>query len=255
MTGINLKTEKEIAIMAEGGKKLSRIRNFLISQIKPGIKTIELENLAQEEIFKAGGEPSFKTVKGYNWATCVSVNDEVVHGIPGARVIQEGDIVGLDVGLLYKGFHTDTAWTIFVKSEKLEAEKEIERFLKVGQETLEQAIRIVSPGGRIGQISQVIEQNIRKAGYSPVKVLTGHGVGRNLHEEPAIPQFLDGKIEDTPEIVPGMTLAIEVIYNLGTADVLLKNDGWTIISQDGKISATFEKTIAVLPNGVVVLTP
>jgi len=255
MTGINLKTEEEIAIMAEGGEKLSRIRNFLISQIKPGIKTIELENLAKEEIFKAGGEPSFKTVKDYNWAICVSVNDEVVHGIPGERVIQEGDIVGLDIGLLYKGFHTDTAWTIVVQSSECKAQSKVERFLGVGEETLEKAIRVVKPGGRIGQISRVIEQNIKKAGYSPVKSLTGHGVGRNLHEEPAIPQFLSGKIENTPKVVPGMTLAIEVIYNLGTAEVLLKNDGWTIISQDGKISATFEKTIAVLPNGVVVLTP
>jgi len=255
MTKFNLKSEEQIRIMAEGGKKLSWIRNHLISKIKPGIKTIELENLAQKEILKAGGEPSFKTVKGYNWATCVSINDEVVHGIPGERIIQEGDVIGIDIGLLYKGFHTDTAWTVLVKSEKLKVKSETERFLRVGEKTLEEAIRIVKPGGRIGQISQVIEQNIKKAGYSPVKVLTGHGVGRELHEEPPIPQFLQGRIDLTPEILPGMTLAIEVIYNLGTSEVVLKSDGWTIVTEDGKISGTFEKTIAVSQNGVIILTP
>lgn len=255
MINLSLKTEKEIRLMAEGGKKLSWIRDLLISEAKPGIRTIELNQLVEEGIRKAGGKPSFKTVKGYKHAICISLNEEVVHGIPGKRVIKEGDLVKIDIGILYKGFHTDTAWTVLVQSQKSKVKNEVERFLKVGEETLKKAIMAVRPGGRIGQISEVIENNIAKAGYSPVKVLTGHGVGRQLHEEPAVPQILIGEIEDTQKILPGMTLAIEIIYNQGTPEVFMKQDGWTIVTKDGKISATFEKTIAVLSNGVIILTP
>lgn len=263
MVGGSLKTEREIQLMIEGGRKLSEIRNLLISQTKPGIKTIELNQLGEKEILKVGGKPSFKTVKGYKHAICVSINEEVVHGIPGKKKIKEGDVVGIDVGMIYGGLHTDTAWTIQVKSEKFNpstslrtrVQSETEKFLKVGEETLAKAIEVAKVGNRIGHISKIIEENIKKAGYSPVKVLTGHGVGKSLHEEPAIPQVFLGKVEDTPKIVPGMTLAIEVIYNLGTAEVFMKRDGWTIATQDGKISATFERTIAVSNNGVIILTP
>lgn len=255
MVGGSLKTEREIQLMIEGGRKLSEIRNLLISQTKPGIKTIELNQLGEKEILKAGGKPSFKTVKGYKHAICVSINEEVVHGIPGKKKIKEGDVVGIDVGMIYGELHTDTAWTVAVGSGKCEVGSEIKRFLKVGEETLAKAIEVAKAGNRIGHISKVIEENIKKAGYSPVKVLTGHGVGKSLHEEPAIPQVFLGKVEDTPKIVPGMTLAIEVIYNLGTAEVFMKRDGWTIATQDGKISATFERTIAVSNNGVIILTP
>ncbi len=255
----SLKTEREVQLMIEGGRKLAEIRNLLVAKARPGIKTIELNQLGEKEILKAGGKPSFKTVNGYKHAICVSINEEVVHGIPGNKKIKEGDVVGIDVGMIYGGLHTDTAWTVLIRNKKLniknKKEDEVIRFLKTGEKTLEKAIKVVKPGGRIGQISQVIEENVKKAGYSPVKVLTGHGVGKSLHEEPAIPQVFLGKIENTPKIVPGMTLAIEVIYNLGTAEVLMKKDGWTIATQDGKISATFEKTIAVRNNGVFILTP
>ena len=264
MVSGSLKTEREIQLMIEGGRKLSEIRDFLISQTKPGIKTIELNQLGEKEILEAGGEPSFKTVEGYKHAICVSINEEVVHGIPGDKVIKEGDIVGIDVGMIYGGLHTDTAWTIQVKSHipkgfpegnMSKVKSEIDDFLGVGEETLARAIEVAEVGNRIGKISQVIQTNIEGAGYSVVKVLTGHGVGELLHEDPAIPQFLNGKIENTPKIVPGMTLAIEVIYNLGRGEVVLKRDGWTIATEDGKISATFEKSVAVLDNGVLILTP
>lgn len=255
MDKFSLKSEKEIKLMAEGGRRLSWIRNLLLRKIKPGVKTIEIERLAEKLIYKAGGRPSFKTVKNYQYAICICFNEEVVHGLPGQRVIQEGEVVGIDIGMIYKGFHTDTAWTILVGSEANETGDKIEGFLKVGEETLEKVIERIKVKSRIGHISQMIQGNIQKAGFSPVEVLTGHGVGRKLHEEPAIPQVLIGKIEDTPEIVPGMTLAIEIIYNMGSPEVVLKKDGWTIVTKDGKISAAFEKSIAVLKNGILVLTP
>lgn len=255
MERITLKTEEEIGLMVKGGKKLGEIRELLLREAKPGVKTIDLDKLAEEKILTFGGQPSFKTVKDYRFTTCISINEEVVHGLPSKRVIREGDVVGIDLGMIYGGLHVDTAWTVLVKNIKYQKEDETEKFLKVGEETLAKAIEVAKAGNRIGHISKVILENIKKAGYSPVKVLTGHGVGKYLHEDPAIPQFLAGRMEETPEILSGMTLAIEVIYNLGTAEVVLKKDGWTIAAADGKISATFEKSIAVRDNGVLVLTP
>jgi len=252
MEEISLKTPAQIALMVKGGKKLAQIRDLLVSKVKPGVKTIELDQLAEAEILTFGGQPSFKTVRDYKYTTCISINDEVVHGIPSARAIQLGDVVKIDLGMIFGSLHTDTTETVQVKSQK---EMEIEKFLLVGEKTLKEAIKMAKAGNRIGQISQVIEENITQAGYSPVRVLTGHGVGKCLHEEPAIPQILQGRIEDTPEIVPGMTLAIEVIYNQGSSEIVLRKDGWTIATADGKISATFEKSIAVEKDGTFVLTP
>jgi len=256
MDKISLKTKEQIALMVKGGNELSRIRDLLVSEVKPGVRTIELDRLAESRILAFGGKPSFKTVRDYRYATCISVNDEVVHGIPSQRVIKEGDVVKVDLGMIYSGLHTDTTWTVLVHNKESRIKNlEVEKFLKIGEETLAGAIKITKPGGRIGKISQIIEAKIKSAGYFPVEILTGHGVGLSLHEDPVIPQVLLGKVEETPEIVPGMTLAIEVIYNLGTKEVLLKKDSWTIASVDGKISATFEKSIAVEKNGSIVLTP
>lgn len=259
MDQITLKTEREIALMAKSGRKLAQIRELLVKKAKPGVRTITLDRLAEKEILAFGGLPSFKTVRGYRFTTCISINDEVVHGLPSERQIKFGDVVGIDLGMIYQGWHTDTAWTVLVGDRGSvtsdQREKQVKNFLKVGEETLGKAIKEVKLGKRIGHISQIIESNIKQAGYSPVKILTGHGVGKVLHEDPPIPQFLDSDVRQTPEIIPGMTLAIEVIYNLGTAEVAQKNDGWTIVTADGKISATFEKTIAVSDSGVLVLTP
>lgn len=255
VTEVITKSAAQISIMTEGGHRLSKLRDLLIKKIKPGIKTIDLENMAEEEITRLGGQPSFKTVRNYQFAVCVSINDEVVHGLPGERVIKAGDVVGLDIGMIYNGLHTDTAWTIIVPEPGSEPGKEITRFLKTGENVLNQAIKAVKAGERIGHISKTIQEGIEKAGYSVVKILTGHGVGIRLHEEPSIPQFLNGEITQTPEIKEGMTLAIEIIYCQGSGEVFIKDDGWTIATQDGKISATFEKSIAVVKGGVVVLTP
>ncbi|HNP89201.1 MAG: Methionine aminopeptidase 1 [Microgenomates group bacterium ADurb.Bin219] len=257
---IHLKSPAEINLMVEGGKKLAEIRNLLVSRAKSGVTTQALDELAKKEILAFGGRPSFTTVRHYPYTTCISVNDEVVHGLPGKRKLALGDVVKIDLGMIYGDLHTDTTDTIQVDAERSRSiegknESETERFLRVGKETLGKAIGVVKPGNRIGHISQAIQENIEKAGYSEVKVLTGHGIGRVLHEEPMIPQFLDGPIENTPEIKPGMTFAIEVIYNLGTGLVVMRPDGWTIASEDGKISATFEKSLAVGEKGVIVLTP
>ena len=251
---IPLKTEKEIQVMAEGGQILSQILNKTLGFVKPGITKAELDKIAEEEIIKKGGKPSFKMVRGYHWASCITVNSEVVHGIPNKYKIMAGDVVGIDLGIFYKGFHTDTSWTILVPGGKAEEDKEKKKFLKVGQEALSEAIKKVVIGNYIGQISQEIQSQIEANGYQVVRELTGHGVGKDLHEDPCIPGFIDGNIKKTIKIKPGMVLAVEIIYTLGKPDIVLEADGWTIATKDGKISALFEGTVAVGPNGPLILT-
>ncbi|TSC86776.1 MAG: methionyl aminopeptidase [Microgenomates group bacterium Gr01-1014_16] len=245
---MTLKTPREIEIMAEGGKKLAKIRDEGVKAVKAGMMTAQLDKLVDELIEKAGGEASFKMVRGYHHATCININDVVVHGMPGAYRIKNGDKVGIDLGLYYKGFHTDTSVTI-------ELGDRYKKFLQVGRDALQLAIAQARPGKRIADISRAMQQTVETAGYSAVRALTGHGIGKYLHEEPAIPCFTVGKYEHSPKIVPGMVLAIEIMYNEGEFEVAYKNDdGWTIVSRDGKISGLFEETVAVTRTGPVVLT-
>lgn len=255
---IGIKNDQEIRIMKEGGEILGEILDVLLQKAKPGVHTRELDSLADKLIREKGGIPSFKTVKGYCFATCMCVNDEVVHGIPD-DLLREGDILCIDVGFLYQGFHTDTAWTIQIKNKKSEGKKKenkrIDRFLKAGKEALDRAIKQARAGNRIGHISKAIQETVEGNGYSVVRALVGHGIGRNLHEEPQIPGFLDQDIFTTPELVEGMTLAIEVIYNEGSPEVVYKNnDGWTLITRDGSLSAVFEHTILVGKGRPLILT-
>lgn len=248
--------QNKISTMKEGGEILGKILKQLLTQVKPGVDTIEIDQLASKLIKNSGGIPSFKTVNGYKRATCICVNDEVVHGIPDDK-LKDGDVVCIDVGLLYKGFHTDTAWTVQAGSVKgkEESNKEIERFLRAGQETLYKAIAQAKAGNRIGNISKVIQEGIEGSGYFIVKSLVGHGVGKTLHESPQIPGYLVGKIENTMFIKSGMTLAIEVIYAMGTGEIEYKNDdGWTIVTKDGSLSAVFEHSILVTDNKPLILT-
>lgn len=251
---IPIKTPAEIEIMNQGGKKLWQILQTLLSEIKPGKTGMEIEKLASELIEKSGGKASFKMVPNYHWATCICINDCVVHGIPTDIPFKEGDVVGIDIGLYYQGFHTDVSWTVQVKDQKLDQNSKIETFLQTGEEALKRAIEQVKPGNRIGHISQAIQSVIEDNGYSVVHELIGHGVGKKLHEEPEIPGFEAKKLKRTPEIKEGMVLAIEVIYNVGDRDVYIDDDGWTIRTKDGKISALFEKTVAVRRGGFFVLT-
>jgi methionyl aminopeptidase len=251
---ITIKSKREIEIMSEGGKILRKILNTILENLKPGVTTLALDQLAEKKILEFGGRPSFKMVPGYRWSTCITLNDEVVHGIPGDRKISDGDVVGVDIGIYYQGFHTDMAETVLVGGQKSQKRNEKSKFLEVGRKALEKAIAKAKPGNYLGEISKTIEENIKKAGFSPVYSLTGHGIGRKLHEEPQIPCFLEGEIENTPLLKKGMTLAIEVIYNLGSPEVVLSCDGWTIKTKDGKISALFEETVAIVDSGFLVLT-
>lgn len=257
---IHRKTQEEIAIMAQGGKILARVLETLMKSIKPGVSELEVDIMAENLITKAGGEPGFKKVKGYHHTICVSTNDVVVHGIPTTYQFQEGDVVGIDCGVFYKGFHTDMANTLRVKSQKsnLKSKKkdEIDLFLKTGERALQAAIEMARVGNRVGHISKSIQDVVEKeGGYSIVRTLVGHGIGRNLHEEPEVPGFLRGTIEKTPELIPGMTIAIEIIYNQGGPEVVFQsNDGWTISTEDGSLSGLYERTVAITEKDPIVLT-
>lgn len=239
----------KLDVMREGGEKLGRILQKLLAMAQPGVSLLDIEFLADQLIKQAGGVASFQTVKGYQWATCLCVNDVVVHGIPTTYQLQEGDLLTIDVGLLYKGFHTDTAWTKEIKSQKHKM------FLKVGEEALWKAIGQARAGNRVGHISQAIQMVIEGAGHGIVKSLVGHGVGRELHEAPQIPGFVKGSVEATQQLKNGMTLAIEVIYAMGDGRIVYPNDdGWSIASRDGSLTAVFEHTIAVTEGEPTVLT-
>jgi len=246
----SIKDSQGLAVMVEGGKKLAAIKQKLRDEVRQGVKASDIETLAVKLIDKAGGKPSFMMVPGYRWATCVNVNAGLVHGIPKSEVVfKKGDLVSIDLGIYYKGFHTDSSFSLGISPSP-----EIERFLTVGEKALGVAIEAAKPGNKIFDISQAIQETIERAGYSPIKALVGHGIGRNLHEEPKIPCFVGVKREESPDIVPGMTLAIEVMYAQGNPDVELGKDGWTISMRDAKISALCEETVAILRHGPLILT-
>jgi methionyl aminopeptidase len=205
--------------------------------------------LAAGLIAKSGGKPAFKKVRGYQFTTCLNVNEGVVHGMPNDYRIKEVDLVSVDIGLWYRGFNTDMAVSLAFGGRHRE-------FLKVGQEALRRAVEVSQEGKRVGDISWAIETTIRSGGYQPVKVLTGHGVGRKLHEEPLIPCWVRrGKgVNGREQLAGGMTLAIEVIYAKGKGEVVLEDDGWTIATQDGKMAGLFEGTVVVTSRGGEVLT-
>lgn len=266
---ITVKSEEEIKIMKEGGGILAWVMAAVVKKAKPGVTTQELDQFAEGLIKKRGGLPSFKMVPKYNWATCMCVNDCVVHGIPNKHKLKEGDVLGIDIGIFYEGFHTDMARTLRVRNKKVSPKRnflrevniknkklrEIDRFLKTGKIALKRAIEQARVGNRLGHISKAIQDTVEEASYSVVKTLVGHGVGEKLHEEPEIPCFLKSKIKDSPSLQKGMTLAVEVIYNLGSEETVLKqSDGWTILTKDGKLSGLFEDTVAVTEKGPIVLT-
>ena len=201
-------------------------------------------------INEEGALPSFTKVENYRWATCISVNEGIVHGIPKKETIfKKGDLVSVDVGIFYKGFHTDTSISV-----GLDLTPENARFFETGRTALKKAIREAKPGKYIFDISKAIEDTITGAGYTPLRALVGHGVGRELHEEPQIPCFVPDGTSRGPKIVPGMVLAIEVMYTQGKSDIGVTEDGWTIVMRDGKISALFEETVCVTTKGPQVIT-
>ena len=248
---------KQITAQKKAGDILGRGLEATLFQIKPGITEIALNDFFEEYITKRGGFPGFKKVPGYKHAICVATNDVVVHGIPGKRVLKENDIICIDAGVYMDGYHTDMGETVKVLSSKLKiksSDDEIDKFLRVGKQTMFAAIAQARIGNRTGHISKVIQEGVEGKGYSVVRSLIGHGVGKTLHEKPEIPGVLHGKIESTAEITLGMTLAIEVIYAKGQPDVVYGDDGWTIKTKDGSISAVFERTVLVTKNGPEIIT-
>lgn len=243
-----LKTAEEIKIMAEGGRIAGQILGELARRVRPGLSTLELDREAERMIKEAGGEPGFKRVPHYYHSICTAVNEEVVHGIPKDRKLRPGDIVSIDLGVFYRGFHSDTAVTVGV-GEIGEATK---KFLEVGRRALSQGIAQVRVGNRIGDISAAVEKILRGAGYGIVESLAGHGVGRELHEEPLVPNL--GRAGSGLELSEGMVIAIEPIYTDGSPDVHLEKDGWTITSEKGSLAGHFEHTVAVTEKGPLVLT-
>ncbi|KKR44969.1 MAG: methionine aminopeptidase, type I, methionyl aminopeptidase [Microgenomates group bacterium GW2011_GWC1_41_20] len=247
---ITIKSPSEIQIMADGGAKLGRVKNALAAAVKKGVSALDIENLAMKLIKEEGAEPSFTKEHGYYWATCVNINEGIVHGIPTADVVfEDGDIVSIDVGIYYKGFHTDTSVTVGVNPTS-----ETKKFLNTGILALQKAIKAAKEGNHIYDISKAIEDTIEAEGYTTIKALVGHGVGKSLHEDPQIPCFVPERIEDSPAIKKGMTLAVEVMYAEGGDKVEILEDGWTIAMQDGKMSGLFEETVAITDEGNKVLT-
>ena len=249
---IKIKSPEEIGFMVEGGRRLRQVYKELKTTVKVGISTEEIDKKAEELIIKAGGQSSFKKVENYFWTICLPINEQIVHTPPSKRTLKNGDVLTIDIGMLYKGFHTDFADT-FVVGQK--SSFETDHFLEVGKQTLVKAIESARVGNRIGNISQIIEQEICKAGYFVIKDLTGHGVGRDLHEDPYIFGFLDRPIQKTDLIKLGMTLAIEIIYSQGTEKMEFeKSDEWSIVTADRSLSACFEHTIAVTDKKALILT-
>ncbi len=253
---IHIKSPEQIEIMKDGGHILATVLDEVMDAIAPGVTEIELDRLAEKRIKEMGGEPGFKKVKGYNHTICMSTNDVVVHGIPTEYAFAEGDVAGIDCGVFYKGLHTDMSDSKRVKGKGGRGKKdEIDVFLEVGKMALEEAIKVAVIGNRVGHISQTIQRIVEKeAGYAVVRSLIGHGVGKELHEEPEVPGYLHGNIEKTPMLRIGMTIAVEVIYNMGTPDVMLDQDRWTIRTADGSIAGLYERTIAITEKGPLMLT-
>ncbi len=254
---IILKTKEEIEIIREGGKILAFVLNKVAEKVTPGISTLELDQYAESLIREKGAKPAFKNYKPYGAKTpfpatlCVSVNDEVVHGIPANRILQEGDIISLDCGVNHKGYFTDMAITVPVG----EISKEDKKLLEITREALMIGVKAAKIGKRVGDIGYAIETFVRKQkhNYGIVDILSGHGVGKYIHEDPYIPNFGDKNTGE--KLVEGMVIAIEPMLNLGTKNVFLdKGDNWTFKTRDGKKSAHFELTIAVSKNGGEILT-
>jgi methionyl aminopeptidase len=241
-----IKSDEEIIIMRRCGKILAAILDKLRAEVRPGIKTGQLDIMMVEESKKRGVIPSFKNYRGFPANLCVSVNDEIVHGIPGERILQEGDIVSLDVGAKLNGFHTDAAITIGVGR----ISKEAENLIAVTEGSLKSGIAQAISGAWVEGISSAIQHYVEAKGFSVVREYTGHGVGRDLHEEPQIPNFVVGK---GILLRKGMTLAIEPMVNAGDWHTKLADNQWTVLTADGSLSAHFEHTIAITDNEAEVL--
>ncbi len=245
---ISIKSEREIELLKVAGEIVGKTHHYLEQYIKPGITTKELDRLAEEYILSQGCTPSFKGLYGFPGSICISVNEEVVHGIPGNRKLKEGDIVTLDIGACYKGYHGDSAWTYAVG--KISPKKEA--LMKHTEEALFAGLSVIKDGCRVGDIGNAVEECAHKYKLGVVKELVGHGVGSSVHEEPDVPNY--GKKGTGPILKEGMVIAVEPMLNMGTAEVFMLDDDWTIITGDDLPSAHYEHTVLVTKDGYTILT-
>ncbi|MEW6058975.1 MAG: type I methionyl aminopeptidase [Actinomycetota bacterium] len=244
------KSAEEIDRMRTAGRIVAATIDRVVSNVRPGVTTALLDSVAEGCIVERAATPSFKGYRGFPASICTSINDEVVHGIPSEkRVLKEGDVLSLDFGAIWAGFHADAAVSVFVGDPP---SSEAEKLLRVTRGSLEAGIAQIRPGGRLSDISNAIQQVVEGAGFSVVREYVGHGIGRSLHEEPQIPNY--GPPGRGPELKPGLVIAIEPMVNVGDWPTRVLADQWTVVTQDGSLSAHFEHTIAVTEDGHEVLT-
>ncbi|OOD99835.1 type I methionyl aminopeptidase [Anoxybacillus kestanbolensis] len=242
------KTPREIEIMREAGRIVALTHQELQKYIEPGITTRELDHIAETFIRKHDAIPSFKGYNGFQGSICTSVNEELVHGVPGDRVLREGDIISIDIGAKYNGYHGDSAWTYPVGAISEEAKK----LLEVTEQSLYRGLEEAKPGARLTNISHAIQTYVEAHNFSVVREYVGHGIGQDLHEDPQIPHY--GPPNKGPRLKPGMVLCIEPMVNAGTRYVRTLEDNWTVVTVDGKLCAHFEHTIAITEAGYEILT-
>ena len=245
---IIIKNDNEVSLMRKAGKIVGETLLLLENEIKPGITTAELDKIAEEFITKHGAKPSFKGLYGFPSSLCISVNEQVVHGIPGLYTLKEGDIVSIDCGAFINGFHGDAARTIPVGMVSEKAQKLID----ITKESFFKGIEFAKEGNRLSDISNGIQSYVEAAGFSVVRDFVGHGIGAKVHEDPNVPNF--GKSGRGPKLIKGMVLAIEPMVNAGTHEVRTLKDHWTVVTADNSLSAHYENTVAILSDGPEILT-
>ncbi|MBV8343639.1 MAG: type I methionyl aminopeptidase [Candidatus Eremiobacteraeota bacterium] len=245
---ITLKSPREIELMRRSGKITSSVLTALIKAVRPGMTTSELDRMAEEGIRQAGGVPTFKGYNGFPGSICASVNDEVVHGIPGTRILREGDLLSIDIGTTLDGYVSDSAVTVPVGTISAQARQ----LLDVTQECLTIGVAQMQAGKRVGDIGAAVQAHAERHGYGVVRELVGHGVGRSMHEEPQVPNY--GEPGTGMELRPGLVLAVEPMITQGGPRIRILGDGWTVVTADGKLAAHFEHTIAVTESGPKILT-
>jgi methionyl aminopeptidase len=246
--GVIIKSDREIAVMRRAGRIVATVLGILAKELRAGMKTKELDAIAARELARLGAKPSFKGYRGFPANLCVSVNDEIVHGIPGERVLAEGDIVSLDLGAIFDGFQGDAALTVGIG----EISREASRLVKTTELALEAGINTACAGARLGDVSAAIQKYAESRGYSVIREYTGHGIGREMHEEPQIPNF--GERGTGLVLERGMTLALEPMVSVGDWRTRLGSNHWTVSTADGSLAAHFEHTVAITDAGPEVLT-
>ncbi|HXF56993.1 MAG TPA: type I methionyl aminopeptidase [Actinomycetota bacterium] len=247
---IILKSPEEIDRMRKAGRVVARTIERLLAEVRPGVTTAYLDQVAEAAIREQGALPSFKGYRGFPASICTSLNDQVVHGIPGRRVLREGDLLKLDVGAIWDGYHADSAVSVFVGGR---APSDVaEKLVQVTEDSLEAGIAALRPGARLSDVGHAVQQVVEGAGFSCVREYTGHGIGRSLHEDPQVPNY--GPPGRGPVVRPGLVVAIEPMVNVGGWRTRVLGDRWTVVTADGSLSAHFEHTVAVTEDGPEVLT-